>query len=290
MNPIATSTTTNSAAARPARTLCGAAAAALLALLLLTVQCRAQETAYNRGHEAWRVGVEAGFQLLSYTAAMTGLPGVPSCCPEYRTGSGSGVAAEGFGRVMLYDGLYSGLRLGFATHNSTLTATEYQLVTAERDTTTATISHTITIAQPAITAEAFIGYEIFSQFSMEIGFRTDLMTGGTYRQTEQIESPATIRFENGSRQRLMYDGAIPQERTMYGMLTVGARYDLPLNHAWTWMLTPEVRAWQGLGTLVDGVDLQMRGVRFGIGIGFITLTHPDGPSPLEPGPLPEKHQ
>lgn len=290
MNPIATSTTIHSAATRPARALCGAAAAALLALLLLTVQCRAQMAAYNRGHEAWRVGVEAGFQLLSYTAAMTGLPGVPSCCPEYRTGTGSGVAAGIFGRVSLYGGLYTGLRLSYAAHNGTLTATEHQLVTAERDTTTATISHTITLTQPAVAAEAFVGYEPFSQFSMEVGFRADLMTGGTYRQTEQIESPATIRFENGSRQRLMYDGAIPQERTMYGALTLGVRYDLPLNRDWTWMLTPELSAWQGLGTLVDGVDLRMRGVRMGLGLGFVTLSRPDGPSPLEPGPSPQKQQ
>ncbi len=290
MNPITTSTTTNRAARRPAGALCTAIAAALLVLLLLPVPCRAQSTPYNAGHEAWRVGVEAGFQLLSYTAAMTGLPGVPSCCPEYRTGTGSGPAAGIFARISLYEGLYGGLRLGYAAHNGTLTATERQLVTAERDTTTATLSHTITIAQPAIAAEAFLGYEFFSQFSMEVGFRADLMTGGTYRQVEQIESPATIRFENGSRQRLLYNGAIPQERPMYGALTLGLRYDLPLNRARTWMLTPGVSAWQGLGTLVDGVDLSMRGVRFGLGIGFITLARPDGPSPLEPGPLPGRQK
>lgn len=285
MNPIATSTTTNSTSVWPVRPLRMAILPALLALTLLTVPCRAQG-AYNGGREAWRVGVEAGFQLLGYTAAMTGLPGVPSCCPEYRRGTGNGIAAGVFGRFALYEGLYAGLRLGYASHNGTLTATERQLVTAERDTTTATFSHTITITQPAIAAEAFLGYELFSRFSLEIGFRADMMTGGTYRQTEQIESPATIRFENGSRRRLTYDGAIPQERPTYGALTLGVRYDFPLNRHRTWMLTPELSAWQGLGTLVDGAELRMRGVRLGLGLGFITLSHPDGPSPLEPGERP----
>lgn len=256
---------------------------AMVAVASSALPCRGQSTTYGGAREAWRIGAAAGFGLLEYKAEMKGLPGIPSCCPEYRRGTGDGISAGVFGEMTLARHLALGLRVQYARYDGSIVAQEQTLVTSERDTTTATFAHTITLAQPAFAAEAYVSYEILTRLDIQAGFRADLMSGGTFRQQEEIVTPATLRFENGSRRRLDYDGAIPCERSPHLAVTLGLRYNLPLNHRGTWVLSPEVGVWRGLGSLVDGATLGMSGVRFGLGLGFVILGYPDGPSPLDPG-------
>ncbi len=260
--------------------LAGAMFAAAI-LVGMAVPLRAQSA--NSSYEAWRAGIDAAVHVLGYTAEMSGLPGVPSCCPEYRHGTGDGFSGGAFLQVVLLRGLAAGLRVQYAISNGTLDATEQELVTAQRDTVTATFAHTITTRQPAITSEFYLSYDLFPHVSVTAGVRADAMLGGTFTQVERIESPSTILFENRSRQRMMFDGSIPQERSVFPAITLGVRYDIPLNRRRTMMLMPEVQVWQGLGTLVEGTTLGVHGVRFGLGLGFVTLGHLDGPSPLNPG-------
>jgi hypothetical protein len=160
-------------------------------------------------------------------------------------------------------------------------------VTSGDDTTTATFRHTIDAAQPAISIEATVGYRAIAGRGLSAGLRGDLMMGGTYHQTEQIASPATIRYENDQRIRLVFDGSIPQERRLHLAIVAGARYDVPLNAGRTLLLSPEVQLWQGLGDIVEGITWKMRGIRFGAGLSFILRDADREPSPLAPGRVAE---
>src|SRR5687768_8966069 len=62
-------------------------ALALAALMTATTSAQEPEAPI----ELWRAGGIAGFSLIGHaTSGMTGLPGIPSCCPGYDGGSGSG--------------------------------------------------------------------------------------------------------------------------------------------------------------------------------------------------------
>lgn len=263
----------------------------VLAAMLLVVSggvMRAQggstdAAATEMGAELWRAGVVGGFGLIGYTADFIGLPGVPSCCPHYESGSGNNAMFGVSGEIRMAPNLSGGLRVLYARYAGTLTSDEDELVTSGTDTVTAVFRHTIDATQPAIATEAFVTYSILPHFNVTGGARADVMLGGTYHQTEDIVSPSTIRFENDQRQRLVFDGDIPQEKRLHLALQAGLRYDVPINPGRTLMLSPEVQLWQGLGDLVDGITWKMRGIRFGLGLSFLKLDGSREPSPLEPG-------
>lgn len=258
----------------------------LLAAALMipaTLGTSAQEAENEIALELTRFGVTGGYSIFGYTADFSALPGVPSCCPGYENGTGStpviGIAAE----MRFIPKVYGGVRILFANYSGKLVEDEGHLVTAEDDTAWATFRHTIEASQPAIATEAIVGYQPFPWLSLNAGLRGDLMLGGTYHQREEILTPATIRYENDRRQRLVFDGDIPQEKKMHMALIAGVRYDLPLNAKHTFLLSPEIQLWQGLGDLIDGETWKMRGARLTLTLSFVGRDTERAPTPLAPG-------
>jgi hypothetical protein len=253
----------------------------IVAALLLAgaLGARAQEVPNDNPTpaELWRIAASGGFGWLSYAADFKGLPGVPSCCPDYQDGNGTAIAFGVGGEIRLVPNFFGGVRFLFASYNGTLTADERELVGTSTDTTTAVFRHTIDAKQPAIGTEVTLGYRVLPALSLSAGMRADVMLGGTYHQSEDIVSPSTIRFENDSRQRLVYDGDLPAERRLHMALIAGARYDVPLNPQGSFMLSPEVQLYQGLMDLVDGVSWKMRGIRLGLSLAYINRETPPPP-------------
>jgi len=256
-----------------------AAALMIPAMLTMSAQTAENEIAV----ELTRFGVTGGYSIFGYTADFSALPGVPSCCPGYEKGTGNAIAL-GLGAEMRFlPKLFGGVRVLFANYSGSLITDEGHFVTAEDDTAWATFRHTIEASQPAIATEAIIGYQAFPWLSLNAGLRGDLMLGGTYHQQEEIVTPATIRYENDLRQRLVFDGDIPQEKKLHMALIAGVRYDLPLNRQHTFLLSPEIQLWQGLGDLVDGVTWKMRGARLSLTLSFVGRDAERAPTPLAPG-------
>lgn len=258
-----------------------------LLLLLPASLCMAQERQVRP--ELWRLGGYAGGQIIGYTVDIAGLPGIPTCCPEFTDGSGQGMAIGASYELRLpqVDPRFSvGTKLLFSLYGTTLEAEERKLVTADRDTATAIFGHTIETSQPALGAEFYGGFEVMPRLTLLGGGRVDMMLGGSYHQQEEIISPETIRYENDQRTRLVFDGSIPEENPLHLSAVIGARYDIPINLDHTLYLSPEVIFWQGFSNIINGNEWTMRGVRFGLSCSFIHRETP-APTPVTPDPTPK---
>ncbi|MBS1912776.1 MAG: outer membrane beta-barrel protein [Bacteroidetes bacterium] len=258
----------------------------LLLLLMAAGRCAAQSDTSD--YEIWRAGLFGAYQAIDYNASMTGLPGVPSCCPEYRDGSGTGYALGLSGEVFPLKQFSVGVHLLYARYDGTLRANENELVTSDHDTITAVFGHTIEVTLPAIAAELFVGYEPLSGLHVVAGARTDFMLNGTYRQSEEILSPSNIRYENDSRQRLQFEGTIGGEHAVGIGLYAGARYDIPLNRTRSVLLAPEVDLWTGVNNILNTESWKMRGLRIGLNLCYSMhnspVVQPPTPVPAPPPP------
>jgi hypothetical protein len=215
---------------------------------------------------------------------MTGLPGIPSCCPGYDGGSGSGWNVGPTFELPLATRLSGAVRLMAAGYGGTLEADEDQLVTADRDTVTATFRHTITESQTAIALEALAAYAPIGGLDLKLfaGPRIDVMLGSSYDQEERIVEPQTILYENDLRTRLVYDGSLPEASALHLSLLVGLRYDIALNAERTLFLSPELSLWKDFTNIVADRDWSMSGIRFGVGVAFARYSEPVEPPQEEP--------
>lgn len=244
----------------------------------------AQAQTPSSQHEGLRIGGLFGWGLSDQQVQMTGLPGVPSCCPEYNSGNGNNIAL-GLGlEFPLFTKTTFGLRLLYSDYNSTLETEENELVTAEQDTVSATFLHTITTAQSGLALEGFISYGPISRLQLIGGVRADFMLGSTFHQEERILEPSNIRYENDSRTRLVYDNDLPEAASTQVSILAGARYDLSMNSTNSLVLVPEVVLWQGVSNIVESRDWRMRGIRFGLELQYVLFRESRMSSPLDPSP------
>src|SRR5947208_13248547 len=88
----------------------------LLFLFIVSSHLRAQEKA--------SFGIFGDLSLNQHSANFQGLPGVPSCCPRYETGSGTGPAFGGIFQLPLTNLLDFQLRATYHSLNGTLSETE----------------------------------------------------------------------------------------------------------------------------------------------------------------------
>lgn len=237
--------------------------------------------------ERWRIGGFVNWGLLDYTANLRALPGVPSCCPQYTDGGGNTLGFGASWQLPLFSQFAWEGRLSFVNYNGTLEAEEYELVTAGRDTTTATFGHSIQVKQPGLGFDGLFSFAPVLGLRLIGGVRGEWMMGGTFHQEEVILSPDNIRFENEQRRRLVYDGDLSDETPLHFSVVGGIRYELPLNTGRTMLLSPEILFWQDFSDIVEDRDWRNRGVRFGLLFQFLHESKPEEPSPLDPTPIPQ---
>ncbi|MGE3799754.1 MAG: hypothetical protein AB7H80_01905 [Candidatus Kapaibacterium sp.] len=251
-------------------------------IILLIALCSTLP-AQGQSSEGWRIGGFLGWGLIDHQVNMTGLPGVPSCCPEYNGGSGNGLALGAAVELPLSQRLSISGRLLYASYSGLLEAEEEELVTADQDTVRATFLHSIDESQSGLALESFVTFQPVNRVGLFGGVRTDFSLSTSFHQEERILEPSNIRYENDSRIRLVSDGKLPDASSLQLSLLAGIRYDLPLNTTGTMVLVPEVAFWHELSPVVGERDWQMRGIRFGLELQVISIGRAKAPSPLEPG-------
>ena len=252
----------------------------LSAALLLPTALAGQTVA---GVELFRLGGGIGGSMLFYNASFSSLPGIPSCCPGYEEGNGMSIdLGVGF-EVPLVERFRLLSRLRFALPGGELEAEETALIRSGSDTLRARFLHALELDQPALQIEGLVGFAPVRSIRLLGGFRLDVMTGGSFRQREEILSPDDIRYENDMRTRMMYEGDIPEESTIGISLVGGITGDIALNRERTLILAPEVLYAAGMNDLIASRSLRSSGLRLGLNLMWVNRTRERAPSPLEPG-------
>lgn len=183
-----------------------------------------------------------------HTADFSALPGIPSCCPRFETGTG-----VGFGGGFLYsfpisDKLFVDTRVGYRDRSGVLTRIEdIYLAGTDGFGVDGEFEHKVDASLSSVTLTPALGIRLSDNFSIRGGLEIGYVMTKTYEQQEEIVKPNNGRFtDTDSRFRNVNSGDIPDASSISAALVAAAAYDLPLNSANTFFLAPEVNFAFGL--------------------------------------------
>ncbi len=176
-----------------------------------------------------------------HLASFGKLPGIPSCCPEYRGGIGIGYHLSAG-----YEWLDSPIgpvhiELLLTDASATLRRTEVignTIVIRNADTLTvdATVKHQLESSLQAVGFSIARLLQLTPRLEFWGGVQLWYFWNNAFNQQEQLLEPATATFTNGRRIRNAFQGAIPNFVPFHLLPTVGLRYHLPVGQFAT--LTP----------------------------------------------------
>ncbi|MBL0174566.1 MAG: OmpA family protein [Ignavibacteria bacterium] len=249
----------------------------LSSLLLLPVLCRAQQPTE-------RFGGFFHIVFSNYRASFTGLPTVPSCCPQYDDGGGVGIWTgllyeDAFASQLLFQA-----RLGVVNVGGSLDADETTVVSVDGFATPGVIRHTIDARLWELEFMPLLVYKPFPKLSFLAGASGAYLFTRRYAQREALVEPATGSFENGQRDRNVSEGEIPDVRTAQFSLVAGLRYDFPFHAQRRWWGALEFFATAGLTPIVNDLDWHINTIRLGIAVMYA------GNAPDPAGRVPEAVQ
>lgn len=259
---------------------------------MLSVLASAQPTTPSEEEPLPRYGVFGHAGLNIYSAGFRALPGFPSCCQEYESGSGFG-----WDLGLLYELPFSpqwwlGLRAGYSNEGGTLTDMEQTTVILLRDTTATLtdgeIEHSIDAGIATIGIEPMIGFRPVKGLSIYAGGRIGFIMSKSFDQQEELMKPDGVTFENRQRVRNVYSGDIPDAASIEAGLLLGAGMELPMNREGTVLLAPEIFGTLGLTNLMSDSSWRANTIRLGAALKFAPkpgVAPPPPPPQEEPPPV-----
>ncbi|MGE3800629.1 MAG: OmpA family protein [Candidatus Kapaibacterium sp.] len=219
-------------------------------------------------HPLWQAGLYTGAAPTFFTADMRGLPGVPSCCPTYDGGSGFGLFAGVLFDYPISTDLQIGTRIGLRLTSGEFKAEEVQFLDNGVGGVEGQVEHTIASELMRVEVEPGITYQIISGLRGRIGLGVDLFAKGTFEQQERLLAPGNVRFENDQRERMTFNGKIPELNSVGLTLAPSLNYTLPMNRQGSLLLTPELGGRIGLTELVPGTSWRLNEIHLGIGLRY----------------------
>lgn len=219
-----------------------------------------------------RYGVYFHFNRNLHTANFKGLPDIPSCCPTYTDGTGSGLTYGVLYEHPFLDSFFWIIRAGYSSGDALLTADEPTTVRFNGQPVQGIFRHTIATQLSNWGVEPLFGYMPFDGLLMMGGVRLGYVTEKSFEQKETIVEPANGgTFENGKRTRNEFSGDIPGISSFSGSLLFGAGYEIPLNRKGTLLASPEIFYAYGLTPVVSDLTWSINTLRIGIALKYSPL-------------------
>lgn len=214
--------------------------------------------------EEWRAGIYAGVNRNIYSASeMTGLPGVPSCCPGFNDGDGFGVAIGGMVETPVDGALSVGARLYLNTYDGSLVHSEEVLLDREGEAVNGVIEHRIDAEIWSLAIEPILSFGVTEEARLFAGLRGDIIVKKLFSQEERLVEPDDLVFETGTSTRLEYDGTIPDAASFYGTFVAGLRYDVYFDDK-EWAFAPEISFYYSPTPVVRGETWNIYGLRLAL--------------------------
>jgi len=258
------------------------AAISIITLLLVVGFCNYTSNAQSIQDKTSRFGLFGDFALFQHSSDFRGLPGLPTCCPRYDNGSGTGFFLGVGYDIPINTSFSLNLRGVFSSHKGTFTNTETRPVLDNTNTVVDGIfEHRLETTAGVIAFEPIIRYSVLGNLALNGGASLSYALQKNYTQQEMLLSPSTGTFGNGQRVELQNDGAIPQSASIGIAAIAGLSYDIPLSKTWT--LVPEFLYKIGLTNEVQDLQWTVNAMRFGA-----ILYYQPQPSIKEPIIEPEK--
>ncbi|MCB0712795.1 MAG: OmpA family protein [Ignavibacteriae bacterium] len=226
-----------------------------------------------------RIGLYGGVNINEHSANFSGLPGTPSCCPEYQSGSGLGPTFGLLYELPLTSQILLSLRGGFASTGGTLTANELTTVESNGVAVPMNIQHSIALTKTEIGVTGLFGWRLSDQLYAIGGLNAGYVLTASFFQKEQL-SDETLQgtFENGSRIRHEFTGDVPNAASIQTAVQAGIGYELPLNREGSLLAVPEVTFSYALIPVTSEVPWKTHTVRAGIALKYSPVQHLNPPN------------
>lgn len=220
-----------------------------------------------------RYGIEGGVSANMHVADFRALPGVPNCCPQFTTGSGTGPFVGVYAAYPIADRFLFSAGLNYVDQSATLQNDERIAIIVNGIGQNGTDRHTVTATLRSIGLEPTVAYRLFNAVFLDAGARVGYTMTKQYSQDERIVGGAgtfldSLGKDSYSQIRNQNAGDIPQAALLTAEFVVGARYEFPMNGKHTMFLVPSVTYAAALTNVSNGIDWKPNGLRAGIGITF----------------------
>ncbi len=217
-------------------------------------------------------GVFGDFNLNMYQADFRSIPTVPSCCPLYQDGSGTGFSVGLLYELPLAAQLRLALRAGYSSRGGTMKRTENTTVAGNIP---GVFEHQVDASLADIGLEPLLQYNVFGSMWINVGGRLAYVSTKSFSQKETLISPTSFVFSNGATVRNEFtDQPIPESSALYAAVIGGISYDLPLNSQNTLKLAPEILFSYGLTPVVSGLKWNSNSLRFGLALKYSPKPEP----------------
>jgi outer membrane protein OmpA-like peptidoglycan-associated protein len=199
-----------------------------------------------------RFGVFGQATYNMHRASFTGLPGAPSCCPQFTDAAGFSFALGGLFDLPLSDAFGLSLRASYAPTPALFVNPETSPLTALQNIGGEAISgsffnHVLNASLGSVGAEALLTFKPFTRetrsddgFTVLLGARAGYMIERSFAQREETFADSVIFVDTRSRLRNEQSGDISGASELAFSLMGGVAWEIPLNQKRTVLLTPEI--------------------------------------------------
>ncbi len=204
-----------------------------------------------------------------HSAEFAKLPGIPSCCPRYESGSGVGPTLGVFYEYPFSRNLLLDLRVGYFSSGAVLSTVEETTVILGNEPGTAKFEHSVDADLSSVAIEPLFGYRLGSSLTLQLGGHVGYVLTKNFSQKETMLEPEDIgTFENGRRIRNDTGGVIPDASSIEAAIVAGGKLTFPLNGKRTLFLEPELLFSLGLTDVAESIAWKRNALRIGVGVRF----------------------
>ncbi len=231
-----------------------------------------------------RYGIYGNFNLNLHASNFNKLPGVPSCCPSFEGGFGTGYSFGGLFDYALDHEKFINIRAGYAVFNGSFEEEEPTTVLIDGVHQPGAFKHTLDAELSTVGIEPMFGHRIWRRMFGHAGFRFGYVIDKNYDQIERVSKPAKQgTFLDGQRFRNDLDGEIEEAASVQFAVNLGASYELPLKEDYSLLLAPEIFYTFWLTPVVSNTKWSVHTIRAGLSLKY---KEPPPPPPPPPPPLP----
>lgn len=215
-----------------------------------------------------RIGFFGAFDMNRHEADFRALPGVPSCCPQFESGDGTGFAGGIIYEMPLAAPLLLGFRGSWMQHNGTLIRDEVTTGISGNATIPVTFEHSMAGEFASGGIEALLQVRPFADLWLIGGARLGYLYTGRYDQRESITQPSVgATFVDGRKSRNESSGEIESLSGIQAWVGGGLSWEMGGAEAGT-IIAPEIFYLYPLTGFSSDVEWRSATLRLGIAMKF----------------------